>query len=585
MPKKQTITKYTIITSLTIITILLLTTTPTTTTTNTQTTTTGIIKLKDTTPNQQTTIQSMGLKIVDQIPNLNLYIVQYSGNFANLQTTLNTNPQVELAEMDKPIQPAQTPNDPYLNSQWHLQKIGAQQAWNITTGNPATTIAILDSGVDPTQPDLAAKLQNGWNFYDDNANTTDLSGHGTKVAGVAASITNNGIGVASIGYQCSILPVKVTDPNGYTTYSMLPKGLVYAADHGAKVAVISFEVNGASALNTAAQYFIEKGGLVFTAGGNTGNYIADPSNPYTISVSGTTSTDGNYGSYGPYIDLSAPAIGIYTTINGGGYGAVSGTSFATPLTAGVAALMFSANPNLTPANVESILKASANDLGAPGYDQVFGYGRINASYALQLATNQTSTDPVTVDTTAPTVAISSPTTSATVTGTLTVSVSAADNVAVAKTELYIDGVLKGSDSNAPYEFSIDTTSLSSGTHTLQAKAFDTSNNDATSTPVTITVTPIVSDTTPPTVAITSPKNTAKASATTAITVSAADNLGIDRVEIYIDGTLMATLTSEPYTYLWNTLEIKNSAHVITAKAYDIYGNVAQNGVKVNVSNK
>lgn len=248
---------------------------------------------------------------------------------------------------------------------------------------------MLDSGVDLEHPDLAGKVLPGYNFYDNNCDVRDVSGHGTAVAGVAAAATNNSVGVAAIGWHCSILPVRVTDPNGYTSYSLLAKGLTYAADRGAKVAVVSFGIFGGQDLSSAAKYFMDKGGLVVASGGNTGSYCDDPDNPYIVSVSGTTSDDRSWGTYGPYIDLSAPCSAIYTTINGGGYGNVGGTSFSAPLTAGLIGLIFSANPSLAPNQVEQILKSTAVDLGDPGYDVYYGWGRINASKALKATVGST----------------------------------------------------------------------------------------------------------------------------------------------------------------------------------------------------
>jgi subtilisin family serine protease len=231
---------------------------------------------------------SLGLEIKDEIPQTQVFIASAS---QNIKSKLLSNPLIDFVEEDFRIPPSIIPNDQYYSSEWHLEKISAPEAWDISKGDSNVIIAVLDSGVDPNHPDLSSKLLQGYNFYDNNYNTTDVYGHGTKVAGVAAALTNNVIGVSSIGWQCSILPLRVTDTNGYAYSSLLAKALIYAADRGAKVAVISFAIFGGSMISDAAKYFMDKGGLVIAAGGNDNTYHSDPDNPYIISVSATTSSD------------------------------------------------------------------------------------------------------------------------------------------------------------------------------------------------------------------------------------------------------------------------------------------------------
>ncbi|MEM2464821.1 MAG: S8 family serine peptidase, partial [Candidatus Bathyarchaeia archaeon] len=295
-------------------------------------------------------LRSLDACVVDEIPQIRVLVISVPGEAADrVKSALMRNPMVDFVEENRLIAPSQTPNDPYYSRQWHLPAIGAPDAWDISTGSQSVVIAILDSGVDPSHLDLAGKLLSGWNFYDNNADTSDVYGHGTKVAGVAAAIANNGIGVASVAWSCVILPIRVTDTNGYTTYSLLSKGLVYAADRGAKAAVMSFQIFSGSSLSSAAKYLMDRGGLAVAAAGNTGKYEDYADNPYIVSVSATASGDilASFSSYGPYVDLSAPGVSIYTTIRGGGYGSVSGTSFSAPIVASVAALIFSVNPSLT----------------------------------------------------------------------------------------------------------------------------------------------------------------------------------------------------------------------------------------------
>jgi hypothetical protein len=531
-------------------------------------------------------ISAMSLEVVDEIPQIGILVVQVPENaLPMVKAALNRNPMVEFVEENLQLSPTAVPDDYYFSFQWHLNKIGAPAAWDVSVGNPNVLIAVLDSGVDSTHPDLADKLLRGYNFYDNNADTSDVAGHGTAVAGVAAAATNNSIGVAGMAWKCSILPVRVTDTKGYTTYSLLSKGLVYAADKSAKAATVSFLIYNGASLTTAAKYFVDKGGLVMTAGGNTGKYEDYTDNPYIISVSGTTGSDQNWGSYGPYIDLSAPCSAIYTTIRGGGYGNVGGTSFSAPLTAGLAALMFSVNPSLTPSQVEQIMKSTAVDLGEPGYDIYYGWGRIDAAKALNTAAGVSPPPP---DTTPPNVTITYPEDGAAVSEGVTVVVDASDDSGVSKVELYRNGTLLATDADAPYEFYWNTVNESGGVYALKAKAYDKAGNVAESNVVSVNLVKLASkaiDMIPPTVRIDQPLYGSTVSKAVNITVSAWDESGISKVEFYINAKLAAADSEEPYVYRWNTRSVKSGWHTIMARAYDSSGNYAEASIKVYVSNK
>ena len=476
--------------------------------------------------------------------------------------------EVEFAELDRIVPPAtMTPNDFWYSSEWHLPKIAAGDAWPITTGSSSITIAICDTGVDGTHPDLAPKMVPGWNVYNNSSDTTDVHGHGTEVAGAAASCSNNGIGVASIAWGCLIMPIRISDSNGNATYSAMANGVTWAADHGARVANISYIATDSSTVRSAAQHMQSSGGVVTVAAGNYSTFDSAPDNPYVLTVSATNISDvlSDFSNYGNNIDLAAPEA-VYTTTRGGGYSYQGGTSFSAPIVAGVAALVLSSNSDLTGAQVQDILKQNADDLGTSGWDPSYGWGRVNAARAVSVASGGG-----TVDTTPPTIGFSSPTDGSTVSGTASLQVTANDNVGVSSVRVSVDGTLLGTDNVSPYMFSWNTTFVNNGPHTLTATASDAAGN-ASSASITVTVSN-AGDTTPPAITITSPLDGATASGNVSVLVNATDNMGVVKVELYVDGGLTSTSTSSPFTTKWNTKRAARGVHTIQTKAYDAAGNL------------
>ncbi len=183
---------------------------------------------------------------------------------------------------------------------------------------------------------------------------------------------------------------------------------------------------------------------------------------------------------------------------------------------------------------------------------------------------------------APTVSITSPTNSSNVSGTISVSISAADNVGVTRVEYYVNNVLQATDTVSPYVFSWDTLSVSPGVYTLSARAYDTAGNIGQSGNISVTV---MNDVTAPAVAISSPSTGATVSGAVTVTASATDNVGVSRVEFYESGILRAAVNSAPYSYSWNTTAVSNGTYTLYAKAYDNTGNSAQSAnVSVTVNN-
>ncbi len=501
---------------------------------------------------------------------------------------LADHPHLKLAELDRKVSPSMTPNDPYYGSEWHLPKISAQNAWNTTQGS-GVTIAILDSGINGAHPDLNGKMVSGWNFYDNNPNTSDVFGHGTLVAGTAAAITNNGTGVSSIAGQSKIMPIRITDTSGYGYASTIVQGLVWASDNGVRVANVSFGgAVGILSVQNAAQYMKDKGGLVIAAAGNTGTELTTIPTTTMIPVSATDANDAiaSWSSYGNFVAMSAPGVNIWTTRREGNYKTASGTSLSSPLTAGVVALMMSANTKLSSLEIENLLFSSAVDLGASGRDPYYGYGRVNAEAAVQSAVAAA----IVQDTEAPSVAIVNPLEGATVNGLVPVDIEAFDNIGISRAELWVNNTSVAVDTSPPFAFTWDSTGTQNGAANLTVYVFDATNNMGSSSinvAVDNSTPPIVVDTEPPVVAITNPV-AGNVSGTVTITVNASDNNSTANIvlAIYIDDVLKATGTGGTLSTTWNTRP-KNlkagSTHTIKATATDAAGNMSAASVNVTIA--
>jgi thermitase len=433
------------------------------------------------------------------------------------------NPHVLYAEPDYIASAVNTPNDPYFTGgfQWNMTKIQAPQAWDITTGSASVSVAILDTGVDLSHPDLQGKVVTSVNFSD-SATVSDVNGHGTHLAGIVSAVTNNGQGVAGLGYNTTVMNVKVLGDNGTGGYGWVAQGVVWAADHGAKVINMSLGAQfGSTTLEDAINYAWSKGVVIAAAAGNNASSIPfyPAAYPNVIAVASTDINDhlASSSDYGDWVDVAAPGTNIYSTLplndplQPGGYGVMGGTSIASPHVAGLAGLVFTrvtdSNGNgLLNDEVRSCIEKNADNIGLSG----IGSGRINAYKAVQCSSSSplpsptpmatstpspvptatatpppaptpTATPPSTSDKIAPQVTLQQPGQSQAVKGNVSMSASASDNVRVARVSFYIDGVLYKSDTSAPYTASWQTRKWSNGSHMTTAKAFDAAGNVAEDT--------------------------------------------------------------------------------------------------------
>ena len=324
---------------------------------------------------------------VQSIPDIGVHVVVVpSATAAAALARLKHSPSVEFAEPDATAEAADVPDDPSFSLQWGMTKIKAPDAWTTTKGSPSVKVAVLDTGVSLSHPDLQGKVVATRNFSS-SSTPDDVNGHGSHVAGIAAAATNNGVGVAGVGYSVDIMDVKVLGDSGSGLYSDMISGITWAADNGANV--INLSLGGtmaSSALESAVNYAWSKGVVVVAAAGNSASsapfYPAYYAN--VMAVAATTDLDklASFSDYGDWVDVAAPGISIYSTIPGG-YGYMSGTSMASPFVSGLAALLFAqatdTNGNgLLNDEVRSRIQSTADNIGLSS----IGSGRINAYRAV-----------------------------------------------------------------------------------------------------------------------------------------------------------------------------------------------------------
>lgn len=387
-------------------------------------------------------------------------------------------------------------DDPAYPVQWHLFHMNLPQAWEFSAGAPDVVIAVLDTGVNPV-PDLADRLLPGFDAHAGGSDTTDRHGHGTLVAGAAAAAGNNALGVASPAWSASLLPVRVTDASGFANGASIAQGLTDAVDRGARVLNVSFEgISGSATVRAAAAYVSERGGVVVASAGNCGCDESLPETPDILSVAGTDPEDrlADFSSRGAHVDLCAPAVDILTTGADGSYASASGTSFASPLVAGVVALMLSVNPDLDAFDVGALLADGALDLGVGGWDEAFGYGRVDALAALENAAAASGSGaeiivtpapgetpaPTPSDATAPIVAIESPAAAGVFSKPVKIRVTAHDDAWVESIELRVDDRSLGTAScggvTCTATFRWHARKEGAGAHEFRANAVDASGN-------------------------------------------------------------------------------------------------------------
>lgn len=437
-----------------------------------------------------------GSRVIDDIPQLGVQrVTAPRGREIDHAARYTRNPNVQFAEPDYTAQAMETiPNDPWFtNWQSGFKAIQAPAAWDISTGSENVIIAIVDTGVDASHPDLVGRVMNGYDFYCNDTDATDENHHGTHIAGIIGAVTNNGIGIAGITWKNPILPVKVYDAIGTSPHSIIAKGIIYATDRGAKVINLSLGGSDSSTMKSAIDYAYNRGVVLAAATGNSGtlgiSYPAAYPNVIAVGASDGWDQRSYISNYGNELDVLAPDVTTSTCLLGR-YETLGGTSMSTAYISAVCGLVLSVNPSLKPADVMRIVRESADDIAPAGWDMYSGCGRLNAYKALEMAAGSSGTPvppPSITDVTAPSVSLTSPSAETIVSGTVSLCASASDNIGVTRVDFLADGELVASASNYPYTASWNSSQSSSGQIQLTAKAFDAAGNSAVSVPKFITV--------------------------------------------------------------------------------------------------
>lgn len=369
---------------------------------------------------------------------LPIYVLKTDEDAQTVADTLSKDPDVEYAQPNYIRKVQMIPNDPYYQSSgswgqscddlWGLKKIQCEQAWDISQGE-GVVVAVIDTGVDYNHEDMRDNIYRdatgnvvGYDFVNNDNDPADDYGHGTHAAGTIAAMGNNNIGVVGVAPKAKIMPVKGLNAQGSGSDAGLAECIQYAVDNGAKVLSCSWGGEGDSQVLVDAFHYADSKGCIGIAAAGNSNWDVSyfcPANIDTVLAVGATTPDDtkcDFSNYGRKIGVVAPGGGYVTDARGyynvlstlpdnsqiatshpeykvsNGYYILAGTSMACPHVAGVAALLFSRNPDLSPKEVRDTIEAAADDIGLAGVDDTFGYGRLNAYRACTIGKAAVSID-------------------------------------------------------------------------------------------------------------------------------------------------------------------------------------------------
>jgi len=346
-------------------------------------------------------LTSWNAKIIGELPEIQAYLVRVEeSSFAARLHEAKALAGFSYVEPNYFVHSALTPNDPQWALQWGLAKVRADLAWDLESGTRSVIVAVVDTGIDYLHEDLAANyLPLGYDWVNHDPDPMDDNGHGTRVAGIIGAVTNNGLGVAGLA-QVSLMAEKVLDGSGSGTVYDVAQGVIHAVEKGARITNNSYgNYVYYDTLKAAFEFARNQGVLNIAAAGNDNTnqpFYPAAFGESVISVAGTDQNDAKYASsnYGDWVELSAPAVDIVSTLPGNLYGTFTGTSMSSAFVSGAAALVLSHCESMSADEVRRRLRDTVVDLGAAGRDLFFGYGRIDVFSALRMPCHVAQSLPV-----------------------------------------------------------------------------------------------------------------------------------------------------------------------------------------------
>ena len=343
---------------------------------------------------QARALEAVGADVAERLslPGLVRVELEPGTSLAAAEAAFEQRPEVRYAEPNYRYSVHATPNDSLFGQLWGLDQlndadIDAPEAWNLTTGSLAVTVAVVDTGVAYTHPDLTANIVPGWDFFNHDSDPFDADGHGTHVAGIIGAHGNNGVGTTGVNWRVRLMPLRVGTAN-----SIPAAAVVEAFDHACRngVKVVNGSFGGFSSSTAIHEAIVRCPGtlFVFSAGNSGTNNDVQPVFPCNdpsrnvVCVAATDSSDqlASFSNRGTSVELAAPGAGILSTVPGNVYAVFSGTSMAAPHVAGTAALVLAGRPSLTPLQVRQALLLSADP--KPSLNGHVATGRLNAARAL-----------------------------------------------------------------------------------------------------------------------------------------------------------------------------------------------------------
>ena len=359
---------------------------------------TVLVKFRSSAPKarRDNAVTSHGGRVAQALPGTGFVKVTTTGRAEDLAKRLKTDPAVAQVTFDYVRKASATPNDPDYVYQHYLDTVRVPTAWDRSQGSRGQVVAVIDTGVNGTHPDLRGHTVAGYNAITKAGiaagAASDDNGHGSMVSGIVAAGTGNGEGIAGVAWSAEVMPVKVLDSNGEGADSDVVDGINWAVAHGAKILNLSLGGDADSpVLHDAVSSAVANGAVVVVAAGNSGDDVPQYPAAYPEAVAvAATDTDGaltDFSSYGSWVDVAAPGFNILSTeiadsSGNDNYAYGDGTSFSAPIVSGVVTLLRAQTPTLTPAQVLARLRSTARDAGPRGIDPYFGAGIVDATNAV-----------------------------------------------------------------------------------------------------------------------------------------------------------------------------------------------------------